>query len=306
MIYQQRFNPLSQLALLIAFCGIGILVSAILTAIIGNAVLHVKLEDLPAAILKPENVQVARLVQVLTSFLIFPVPALVVASLNGGNPVSKLGFNEAISFNQVSLVIFMVIGGFMVSGALGRLNEMLPIPSSAEAYFHRLEDEYNKEVMSIGNMKSFYDYIMSIIVLALLPGIFEEMLFRGCLQKIFVALARNTFWGILITSIIFSAVHFSYYGFLPRLFLGVLLGYIFHISKNIWLNITAHFLNNAYPVTVMYMLSRSGKLNADALEETYSLYYGLIGIVILIFVFILYKRESSKVLAHAGAQTDSL
>jgi hypothetical protein len=147
---------------------------------------------------------------------------------------------------------------------------------------------------------------MSLIVLAALPAIFEEMLFRGCLQKVMVSLTRNAFIGIFITSFLFSAVHFSYYGFLPRLFLGLMLGYIFYYSKNLWLNIAAHFINNAYAVTGMYVLSRSGKLTTDVLEETFPWYYGVIGGVIFIYLFLQFKKESARVVAQAHLADESL
>jgi uncharacterized protein len=296
MEYQQRFNPFSQLALLLAFCGAGIIVSSIITGIIGNIVLHVQLKDLADALLKPENVQVSRLLQVLTTFFIMALPAFMVTAINGGNAVERIGFNEVMSGSQVLIVVFMVIAGFFISGALSELNQMIPITKSATNYFQKLENEYNKQVMVLGNMKSTADFILSMIVLALVPAIFEEMLFRGTLQQITIALTRNAFAGILITSIFFSAVHLSYYGFLPRLFLGIMLGYIFYFSKNLWLSIIAHFLNNAYSLTVMFALSRSGKLNMEALDETYPLYYGVLGMAVIILLFIVFNRHSKKLL----------
>jgi membrane protease YdiL (CAAX protease family) len=296
MEYQQRFNPFSQLALLLAFCGAGIIVSSIITGIIGNIVLHVQLKDLADALLKPENVQVSRLLQVLTTFFIMALPAFMVTAINGGNAVERIGFNEVMSGSQVLIVVFMVITGFFISGALSELNQMIPITKSATNYFQKLENEYNKQVMVLGNMKSTADFILSMIVLALVPAIFEEMLFRGTLQQIMIALTRNAFAGILITSIFFSAVHLSYYGFLPRLFLGIMLGYIFYFGKNLWLSIIAHFLNNAYSLAVMFALSRSGKLNMEALDETYPLYYGVLGMAVIILLFIVFNRDSKKLL----------
>ena len=206
-----------------------------------------------------------------------------------------------MSGSQVLIVMFMVITGFFISGALSELNQMIPITKSATSYFQKLENEYNKQVMVLGDMKSTADFILSIFVLALVPAIFEEMLFRGTLQQIMIALTRNAFLGILITSIFFSAVHLSYYGFLPRLFLGMMLGYIFYFSKNLWLSIIAHFLNNAYSLAVMFALSRSGKLNMDALDETYPLYYGVFGIVVIILLFIAFHRESKKLLLRESS-----
>jgi len=300
MIQEQRFSPLSQLALLFVFCIAGFVATGLLGLFVGN-VMQVDSMKLADELMKPENVNWNRLLQVLGSFMIMALPAFLVATLNGGNPVYRIGFNEAISGRQTLFVVFMVVAGFMVSGALGELNEMIPLSPSTETYFRQLENEYNKEVLSITNMKSNFDYIISLAVLALMPAIFEEMLFRGCLQKIIISLMRNAFAGIFITSIIFSAIHFSYYGFLPRLFLGLMLGYIFYFSKNIWLNITAHFLNNAYPLTAMYALSRQGRSSEDVLQETYPLYYGVIGAVILIFLFMAFKKESQRVLSYSNA-----
>jgi CAAX protease family protein len=229
------------------------------------------------------------------------LPAFMVTAINGGNAVEKIGFNEVMSGSQVLIVVSMVITGFFISGALSELNQMIPITKSATNYFQKLENEYNKQVMVLGNMKSTADFIFSIFVLALVPAIFEEMLFRGTLQQIMIALTRNAFAGILITSIFFSAIHLSYYGFLPRLFLGTMLGYIFYFSKNLWLSIVAHFLNNAYSLTVMFALSRSGKLNMEALNETYPLYYGVFGIVVIILLFIAFHRESKKLLARESS-----
>lgn len=305
-MHEQRFNSLSQLALLVAFCGAGIIVSAILTGAISTAVLHVKMKDIENAILKPENVQVARLIQILTSFLIFTVPALIVARLNGGNPISKLGFKETISGKQIFFIILIMVAGTIISGALGELNQGIPLSKTLENYFRQKEENYNKAVLAISNMNSTFDYIMSLIVLAALPAIFEEMLFRGCLQKIMVSLTQNPFIGILITSLLFSAVHLSFYGFLPRLFLGLMLGYIFYYSKNLWLSIAAHFLNNAYAVTGMYVLSRSGKITTDALEETFPWYLGVIGGVIFIYLFLQFKKESASVVTRAHLTDEPL
>jgi membrane protease YdiL (CAAX protease family) len=306
MMYEQRFNPLSQLALLLALFGAGFVITGLVGLVVGNALHLSDNKDLLNELMKPENAKWNRLIQVFGSFFTMAVPAFIVASLNRGNAVSKLGFKETMSGRQILLVVFIMIAGTLISGSLGELNQMIPLPQSLELYFRKLEDNYNKEVLAISNMKSTYDYIMSLIILAALPAIFEEMLFRGCLQKIMLSLFRSAFIAIFVTSFIFSAIHFSYFGFLPRLFLGLMLGYIFYYSKNLWLSITAHFLNNAYAVTGMYIYSRSGKLNADALEDTFPLYYGVIGAVIFIYALIEFKKESVRVVARSPLAEEKL
>ena len=304
MLKEQRFNAVSKLALLFVLCGAGIVVSSIITALIGNIMLNIPLENLADALLQPENVQVSRLLQVFTSFLIMALPALMLAKITAGEPIHALGFREQVSLKQIGIVAMMVVTGFFLGGALSELNQMIPVTDSAEALFKKMEDNYNNNVMAIGNMKSVSDYILALMVMAVVPAIFEEMLFRGSLQQIMVSLTRNAFAGILIASVIFSAIHGSFYGFLPMLFLGLLLGYIFYDSKNLWLSVIAHFLNNAYTLTIMYSLNRQGKLSVEAFEETYPLYYGLISAAVIIVLFILLRKETPKLLLTKGTATN--
>lgn len=302
-MYQQSYHPLAKFALLFSMCGAGIILSSLIAGLIGSTVLHVDIKDLATELMKPQNVPLSRTVQVITSFLIMAMPALAIGKLTGQDPLKQLGFRAHGNGFQLAVVVLMVFTGFIISGALGELNKMIPIPQTAVDYFKKAEDNYNEQVMSIGSMKSGLDFFYALIVLALVPAIFEEMLFRGSLQQIIVSGTRNAFLGILITSIIFSAIHLSYYGFLPRLFLGMMLGYLFYYSKNIWMSIAAHFLNNAYTLAAMYSLSRAGKLSPQSMaDDTYPLYYGLIGAVALYFLFIFYKKESDKILSkHALA-----
>lgn len=294
MLFQQRLNPWSQLALLLGFCGAGIVVSSVITAIIGNLVLHVPLITLADELMKPEHVSVNRLLQVFTTFLVMALPAFLSTYAGGGDAMQKLGFRQKSGIVQLGIIVLMVFFGFMLGDALSELNKMIPLSADLEKTFKEMERNYSDQVMAIASMKSFADYFLSLVVLAVLPAIFEEMLFRGSLQQIMIGITRNAFLGILITSIIFSAIHISYYGFLPRLALGMMLGYIFYFSKNLWLSIAGHFLQNAYTLTVLFMYSQSGKPATDAFEESFPWYYGVVGGVSIIFLFLIFRRESAK------------
>ncbi|HEY2728089.1 MAG TPA: CPBP family intramembrane glutamic endopeptidase, partial [Parafilimonas sp.] len=121
---------------------------------------------------------------------------------------------------------------------------------------------------------------------------------RGALQPIMINLTKNAFIGILITSILFSAIHMSYYGFLPRLALGLIIGYLFYFSKNLWLSSIMHFLYNAFGVTQLYALSKQGLLTSTSVnDDGFPLYYGLIAAGILYVLFIFFKRESEVVIS---------
>lgn len=300
-MYDARtISPLSQIGILIGLFVGGLVFGGIATLFVVKGMLNVPLTQLADAITNPANVQAARVIQVVGAFFMLALPAFIFAVIVYRKPFNYLGFSLRLNVRQFFYVLLLLIAAFAVVGALAQLNEMIPISKSWQTYFQGKEDEYNKQVMALAHMNSPVDYIWSLLILALLPAVFEEMFFRGALQQVMIRLTKYVFLGILITSILFSLVHASYYGFLPRLFLGMLLGYIFYYSKNIWLNITLHFLNNAFAITQMYVLNSKGKLNAEALNQTYPLYYGLIGLVAVLAIFVVYKRECERFLLTAS------
>lgn len=299
MYSQQRLTPAAQFALLLVFIGGAIVIIATIGSIIAGSILHVPSDKLPDALLKPENVELNRSLQVISSFLLFAVPAILVNYLRGGEgtTVERIGFNENINIKLVALVILIVYVGFFLSGALGELNKMIPLTKHLQEYFDQAEENYSTQVQAITNRNTINDYIYSLAIIALAPAIFEEMFFRGALQQVFISWTGKPFWGILIAGIFFSASHGLFFGFLPRLFLGMMLGYLFYYSKNLWLSVIAHFFNNAFAITQVYFLSRAGKLNADSLNDTYPWIYVFPSLAVIIFLFYLYKKESNKLLA---------
>ena len=296
---RQPYSPLTQLAFLLLLAGGGIVFGSIITLVIASALLHVPMLNLADELLKPENVQVSRLLQIAATFFYMATPAIIFSFIVSRKPFAALDFGKRINSTQIMWVVAIAVIALILGGALGELNSMIPIPDTWAAKFKAMEDEYNKQVLALSSMHTVADYIISLLLIALLPAIFEEMFFRGAMQQVFIKLFGNALSGILLTSIIFSAIHLSYYGFLPRLFLGMMLGYVFYYSKNLWLNILAHFLNNAIALTQMYILSRQGKLNEESMNDTFPLYYGLIAAVAFVWVFIQFRKKSEEVLSEA-------
>ena len=201
------------------------------------------------------------------------------------------------SGKQAFLVILIICACLLVGGALSYLNEIIPLPNGWAAKFKAMEDSYAELIITVAGMKTLPQFLLSLFILALLPAFTEELFFRGCLQQVLVGWTRNPFVGILITSIIFSAVHQSFYAFLPRVFLGMALGYLFYDSRNIWLSIWAHFFNNAFSLTQLYALSRAGKLNNQSMNDSFPLYVGFIGLAAVIGLFYSFRKESNRILA---------
>lgn len=297
-MYQQgRISYLGQFGILLGLIGVGLILATMTAAILTVSLLHVPVTEMEFEMLKPENASVIRLIQGATAFVALGIPALLYGRILNPDPIEELGFSKRINLQQIATMVLIVFGALMVGGSLGELNERIPISKHWEKIFRKAEDEYTAQILVIANMKNVGEYLYTLVILAFVPAMVEEMLFRGCMQQLLVRWTRVAWIGIFITSIIFSAFHFSYYGFLPRLFLGCMLGYLFYFSKNIWLNILAHFLNNAIAVTQMYFLSKAGKLSADSMNDTYPYYLGAIGLVAVIALFVYFKKESDKLQA---------
>lgn len=286
-----------QFAILLGLMGFFMIISAVLLSIIGTGLLHVPLRDMPAAMNRVENADISRFLNTLASVLVFLFPAVLLARIVGKQPFARLGFNTVMNGKQILLVIVITFASMVLSGALGELNERIPIPHKWWAKAKALEETYKAAMMVMAHMKNWTDYLLALLVLAMAPAIFEEVLFRGGFQQVFIGWTKSKWAGIIITSVLFSVVHFSYFGFLPRLALGIILGLVFFFSKNIWLNIFLHFLNNAFVVTQLYVLSRQGKSIEKAMDETMPVWWGPIAVLLLVIFFKHFSRYSDSLLA---------
>ena len=129
------------------------------------------------------------------------------------------------------------------------------------------------------------EFLAGILVIGILAGIGEEYLFRGILQPKLHHYTGNAHAGVWITAIIFSAIHFQFYGFLPRLMLGALFGYLYVYSGSLVYPIVAHILNNTFTVVAVYL----NKLNIVEfdIEGTAEIewYYVLFGLGLFLLSF---------------------
>lgn len=290
-----KVNYPSQLAFLLGFMGFSMVLSAFLIPFLGGMLMHVSFQQALVKINLPENANIARLLNTLASLFVFFFPALALARIISKRPFTQLGFRTGISPKQILLLLGLSVASIMLSGALGELNEWIPLPAKWYAKAKEMEEVYKASMLSMATMKSFTDYLLSLIVLAAAPALFEEVLFRSGFQQVFVGWTQNKWMGILITSVLFSAFHFSYFGFLPRLALGLVLGLIFYYSKNIWLSILLHFLNNALVVTQLYIAGKQGKSITKTMDESIPIWWGLLSICILVYLFRSFKKESIRI-----------
>jgi hypothetical protein len=137
----------------------------------------------------------------------------------------------------------------------------------------------------------------------LLPAVFEEVIFRGALQNLLSRWMKTPVWAIVITSIIFSAFHGSYEGFLPRFVLGFILGWMFYRTGNIWTNIAAHFINNAIGITTLYFYSKPGQpTDLSKLDDRFPIWLGAAGVIAVIALLVVFDKVSKNDIDRPGQE----
>ena len=306
----KRFNYWNQLAVLAGFVGVGLIIGGAIASILpffvkmnpgsisGNTA-----AQLLDSLLKPENAALLRWITFITAFFMFFLPTVLYALVCHKKPFVHLGFKNNFNVKSAGVVILIMLAALPLVSALQDLTTLLPWSKAALLKFKEAEDAYNQQVAAIARMDNFADYVISVVVIAFLPALFEETLFRGGIQNLFSRWFKKPLLAIVVTSIIFSAIHGSYLGFLSRFALGFLLGWIYYRTGNIWLNIIGHFFNNAFAVTAMYLFTKPGEHpDPSKMEGQVPLWLGLASIVALYGLFTFFNKVSENEIDQPGEE----
>jgi membrane protease YdiL (CAAX protease family) len=223
----------------------------------------------------------------------FLAPAIFFGYLIVHDPEDYLKMNRNFNWLLIPLVLVIMVAFNPVMELMVNINSKLILPDflkGVEEWMREKENESQQMVAAILNMNSVGEFISSLIIIGLLPAIAEEFLFRGCLQTIFKRWTGNTHLAIWITAIIFSTIHLQFFGFLPRMLLGALFGYMVAWSGSIWPAVWAHFINNGTAVVVTYLYQRKAiKVNPDDTHIFNYVAY-IISLIIVLFLLRIYKN----------------
>ena len=215
-----------------------------------------------------DPVTAIRITQTLTTIGTFLVPALLFAYCQDRR---WFGYNAADRIpkqSMVNMVLILSVTLLPVVGVLSAFNQnIMPQEGTVAEFMRDLEEAANHILDVVTSQRSSWDLISNILVFAVLAGICEEFFFQGALQPLLMNWTRNPHVGILLTALIFSALHFQFYGFIPRFLLGLYLGYLFYWSRSLWLPILAHVLHNALSILVDFTLQGRG-IDTDSMQFT--------------------------------------
>jgi len=252
--YQKpAMRPYQEFFILMGLWVAGLFAAGVTSLLIWMSMTGLSPLEMGDKMLLPEFRSVSLVVQSASSVFIFLLPALVTIAILSRRVSSDPVVSSRFHWKKLLLVVVLMTAAAALAGALGELNKAIPLTRSLREYFDQKEEAYNSTIRSFISFKSFSDYLILLVVIALLPALGEEFLFRGAMQPIFIKWFKYPLLAIFVTSFIFSAIHLSWYGFIPRLVLGMVLGYMFYYTKNLWYSILAHFVNNGLMVTLLYI-----------------------------------------------------
>lgn len=204
----------------------------------------------------PSNIEVLKMVQTVSAIGTFIVPPFILAWLFDPSPLEFLSIKRKPMLSASLMVVALLFIAVPFINYLGELNSSFHLPSflkAMEDWMKASEEQAAALTEAFLKMSTPGELIFNLFMIALIPAIGEELLFRGIVQNIFSRWLKNNHAAVWFTAILFSAMHMQFYGFIPRLMLGAMLGYLLVWSGNLWWPIIAHFVNNAAAVIFSYL-----------------------------------------------------
>ena len=269
---------LTFMLLLIFGLAFSIVLGTIVTIINGS-----DLQDL-------KNLQITQIISGVVGFL---MPAVVYAMLVQEKPWIYLGFNKLPIWSLLGIVAMFTIIPFL--SLVTDWNDSISFPESMSAIEEQMRslqarsEEVIKLFIGQGSLFS------SLMIVALLAAISEELLFRSVIQKALIKLFKNVHVAIIVTAFVFSAFHGDFFGFFPRLILGIMLGYMFWMSGSIFPSMLMHFVNNA-TIVILYYLNTRGFSNIDVehFGSTDNVLVIILSLITTVAIFIICWRLKNK------------
>ena len=200
----------------------------------------------------------------MQTLCIFIIPSIVYAYYYRVKGFSRdLDLHRTPSFTTALISILIMASAYPLVQLSFLLNNMIPLPEWAI----EMEQGASDILQGVLQMDSPLSFMATLLFIAVLPAVGEELMFRGIIQKEAAKATGNAVAGIWIAAFLFSLVHFQFAGFLPRMVLGALLGYLYLWTRSLWVPILIHFLNNGVQVAVLYF-SRIDLSSIDDPEST--------------------------------------
>jgi len=225
----------------------------------------------------------------LSSFLFFKIFKIKFVSDLG--LTTKINRKHWMLIIPIAITILPVISGLQILNQQIDLSGIFPDMQKSFDEMQKLNNELTEKFLVMPDISTLF---FNIFLIALIPAVGEELMFRGVMFPIFWGWYKNKHAGIVISAVLFSMIHMQFFNFLPIILMGVLFGYLYVWSGSIWVSIILHFINNAMVVLATYYYQHNG---GDWLNPEYNMpwYFSLISLPICgYFIYQFYKTRNDE------------
>lgn len=263
------------------------------------------LEDIARMLQKPELYPNAwwylMLLQSISHLFTFLVPGVIYWRWSEKHRVEEFVRRPLPSYLTLGVTLLVVLVFMPFNSWIIEWNSTLHLPEGLhriENWMLRKENELANMTQFLTNFDSFIQLIVAVVVIALIPAIGEEVLFRGIIQRKIFHKIGDMHVSIWTSAILFSAIHLQFYGFVPRMLLGAMFGYMYAWTRNLWTPIFAHFVNNAVTIVVVFLSHRQlVDIQIDKVESSVSwlgaLFSLILTAVLLVNLKMTFQRKST-------------
>lgn len=254
-------------------------------------------EQMPNSV---KDINLLKAMQVVLTTILFILPATIFCRFMRDERSAFLNMNSSPHFYFILTAAACILFALPAVSGLESWNQQIHLPSafsSLENWMRAKENEAEKITLMFFEDKSIVGLFINLLVMAFMAALSEEIFFRGLLQQMFIKNKINAHVAIGITAILFSAFHLQFFGFIPRMFLGIILGYLYYITQNLWVSIIAHFCNNAFAVIAMHFYNQDitnteATKNAD---QPIGIAFVLLSIAMVVGQLVLLQRYANKI-----------
>lgn len=296
----ESISPFGKLLLLLGL----IILFAIFTAfgglLIGTFYLDTDMIGLASLLSNPEGEKIigfTKFYQFINQLGIFILPVLLYTYLVSNSSIEYLKVNKKPLAISVLIAIIIVFTILPFLNYLSQINMEMKFPASFAGLENwMIEKEEQARIITEAFLKtnSIYGLLVNIFIIALVPAFGEEFLFRGIILRLFKDIFKNVHLAVFMSALIFSLFHLQFFGFLPRLFLGMILGYLFVYTKNLWVPIAFHFVNNAASVIIYFLYSNNlTKTSIEDFGSSSSVVYIIGSLLITVWLIIIMRQREN-------------
>lgn len=261
---------------------------------------------------QPLSVNALKWIQFAQSAAMFLLPPLCMAYLWSQEPMKWLKVDKFQSFKVSVCAVLLMLVALPAINLLSHLNQQITLPAflePLEQWMKTSEESANALTEQFLSVTTFGGLIINLLLMALLPAVAEELTFRGVLQRLFqpsTMLQNSTpHLAIWCSAILFSAIHLQFYGFIPRMLMGALFGYMLIWTGSLWVPILMHFTNNAMAVILYFVAQRADwdMEKVDAIGTSDTLWLGIVSMVMTIIGIYAFRRSTT--MSNASSRMSS-